>query len=149
MNETDIELYLNRILCGYLIFIFNNEKYELRYPSNSLKYEANILYNNILNDEKYNEWIREEFTEKIMIGLGLWQNNTVKILEKLEKNQETLKVDLFKNLLNKDMQNKIRPQIRTVEDQINRIFKTKQDFLYGKWFVMHFFCCCVVQTQYN
>ena len=131
MNETDIELYLNRILCGYLIFIFNNEKYELRYPSNSLKYEANILYNNILNDEKYNEWIREEFTEKIMIGLGLWQNNTVKILEKLEKNQETLKVDLFKNLLNKDMQNKIRPQIRTVEDQINRIFKTKQDFLYN------------------
>jgi len=47
MNETDIELYLNRILCGYLIFVFNNEKYELRYPSNSLKYEANILYNNI------------------------------------------------------------------------------------------------------
>jgi hypothetical protein len=131
MNETDIELYLNRILCGYLIFTFNNEKYELRYPSNSLKYESNILYNNILNDEKYNEWIREEFTEKIMISLGLWQNNTGKILEKLEKNQETLKVDLFKNLLNKDMQNKIRPQIRTIEDHINRIFKTKQDFLYN------------------
>lgn len=131
MNDADIELYLNRILCGYLIFFFNNERYELKYASNSLKYEANLLYNNIINDEKYNEWIREENSTKAMIALGLWQKDTEKSLELLQKNIDNLKVDLYKNFMNKDMVKKIRPKIRSNEDQLNRVLKTKQDFLYN------------------
>jgi hypothetical protein len=131
MNEADIELYLNRIFCGYLIFFFNNERYELRYASNELKYEANLLYNNIINDEKYNEWIREENIIRIMIVLGLWQQDTEKSLELLQKNIDNLKVDLYKNFMNKDMIKQIRPKLRSTEDQLNRVFKTKQDFLYN------------------
>lgn len=128
MNDADIELYLYRILCGYLIFSYDNERYELRYASNALKYEASVLYDNILNDEKYNEWIREEYLIRIMINLGLWEKNTEKVISQLEKTIDNLKVDIFKNYMNKDMVNNIRPKIRSMEGQLGRVLKTKNDF---------------------
>jgi hypothetical protein len=128
MNDADIELYLYRILCGYLIFSYDNERYELRYASNALKYEASILYDNILNDEKYNEWIREEYLIRIIINLGLWENNTEKVIAQLEKTIDNLKVEIFKNYMNKDMVNNIRPKIRSMESQLGRVLKIKNDF---------------------
>lgn len=59
MNDADLELLLHRILSGYLIFYYKQEKYELRKISNSIRYEADLLYNSIISDEKYSDWIRK------------------------------------------------------------------------------------------
>ena len=49
MNDADIEQYLNRILSGYLIFFYDNSRYELRYASHQLKYESSLIYQNIIS----------------------------------------------------------------------------------------------------
>jgi predicted nucleic acid-binding protein len=77
MNDVDIELLLYRVLCGKLLFQHNGSEYELRCPDHKLKYKAQLLYTNIINDEKYNDWIREDQTESVLIMLGLWTKDTM------------------------------------------------------------------------
>jgi hypothetical protein len=129
MNDAEIEFYISRILSGFLIFFYNNERYELQYPNCHLKYESNLIYNNIINDEKYGEWIREENLIRVLIMLGLWTQETEKTIGQIEKQIENLKVDLYNNILNKTMQTKIRNNLRSKEEQLNRILNIKQEFL--------------------
>jgi hypothetical protein len=129
MNDADIDFYLSRILSGYLLFFHKNERYELRYPSLPLKYEANLIYNNIINDEKYNDWIREENAIKAMIFLGLWTDETEIMIQKLDKTIDNLKVELYNNFLNKSKHPKIRESIRSYESQKDRLLGVKQDFV--------------------
>jgi hypothetical protein len=129
MNDAEIEFYISRILSGFLIFFYNNERYELQYPNCYLRYESNLIYNNIINDEKYGEWIREENLIRVLIMLGLWTQETEKTIGQIEKQIENLKVDLYNNILNKTMQTKIRSNLRAKEEQLNRILNIKQEFL--------------------
>jgi hypothetical protein len=129
MNDAEIEFYISRILSGFLIFFYNNERYELQYPNCYLRYESNLIYNNIINDEKYGEWIREENLIRVLIMLGLWTQETEKTIGQIEKQIDNLKVDLYNNILNKTMQTKIRSNLRTKEEQLNRILNIKQEFL--------------------
>ena len=94
MNDAEIDFHITRILCGYLIFFYSGERYELRYPSNQLKYEANLLYNNIMNDEKYGDWIRQENLNRVLIMLGLWDKDTEKVIGQFEKRLDNLKLDI-------------------------------------------------------
>jgi hypothetical protein len=129
MNDFDIDFLLSRILSGYLIFFYQNQKYQLRYPTIELKYEANILYNNIINEEKYNDWIREENITKVMIHLGLWENSTDALLQNMDKNIDNLKVELYNSFLNKSKQPKIRESLRSVEAQKDKILSRKYEFV--------------------
>lgn len=128
MNDTEIDFYITRILSGYLIFFYNGDRYELQYPSNILKYESHLLYNNIINDEKYAEWIREENLTKVLIALGLWNQDTEKNIKKIEKQIENYKVDIYNNFLNKENKEKIRNNLRSMEDGLNRILNIKSEF---------------------
>lgn len=128
MNDGSIENSLYRILSGQLIFYYKQDKYELRRLSNLVRYEAEILYNKILNDEKYNDWIREENMTNIMINLGLWTRDTDKTIKQLEKRIETSKVELFENFMRPDSQKKIRKNLESAKDQLNRITSKKSDF---------------------
>lgn len=128
MNDTEIDYYITRILSGYLIFFYNGDRYELQYPSNSLRYESHLIYNNIINDEKYAEWIREENLNKVLIMLGLWNKDTEKNISKIEKQIENYKVDIYNNFLNKENKEKIRNNLRNMEDSLNRILNTKSEF---------------------
>jgi hypothetical protein len=86
------------------------------------------LYSKIINDEKYNDWIREENITNIMINLGLWTRETDNIIKKLEKNIENSKVELFENFMKTDRQKKIRSNLSSYKDQLNRIVSRKNDF---------------------
>ena len=85
MNDADIELLLYRIFSGKLFFFYKNDKYELRSPSIDIRYEAQLLYQNIINDEKYNDWLREDNLENLLIYLNLWTKDTNMIIKDLEK----------------------------------------------------------------
>lgn len=128
MNDAEIDFYITRILCGYLIFFHSGERYELRYPSNQLKYEANLLYNNIVNDEKYAEWIRQENLNKVLIMLGLWNRDTEKLIKQLEKKTDNLKLDIYKNFAMTSTKEKLRSSLRSTEDQLNRILNIQSEF---------------------
>jgi hypothetical protein len=127
--NNDKEIILYRILSGKTIFYFDNEKYVLTSPNINIKYEASLLYNNIINEEKYHDWLREENAENIMMALGLWNLETNKNLKVLEQKLDNLKVDLFVNFMVPSKTKNIRSNIKSTKNSINKIYTTKQTFL--------------------
>lgn len=128
MNNAELEFLLYRILSGILYFYYKNERYELKKISNDLRYESNILYNKIINDEKYNDWIREEYMIGTMINLGLWAKETDTIITQLEKRIDNLKVELFQNFMSTTIIPQIRKNLNSAKNQLNRILSIKNDF---------------------
>lgn len=126
MNE-DLELLLYRIFCGHLIFTYNNERYTLKSATIEIKYEAQILYNNIINDEKYNDWIREDSLENLLIYLNLWTKDTNMIIKDLDKKIENSKADYYSNFKFTDKKNTIKKNLEGYKKQLNSILLKKEE----------------------
>jgi hypothetical protein len=124
----EIESTLYRILTGRLIFSYDVKEYCLIQPSNKIKYQSSILYNSIINDEKYNEWIREENLERYMIFLGVWDKEMSNYLNKSNKQIEDLKVALYTNRYNNNQSKRIRNQLASTRDRVNNIYIIQQTY---------------------
>ena len=129
MNENDIELYLYRIISGQTIFFYNNEEYILYAPNVEIKHRAAIIYDSIINEEKYHDWLREENCENLMIGLGIWNIAVPKQLKAFEKGLDDLKVELFNNFMMTSKTKDIRKKIKSTKDNINKIYQSKSEFI--------------------
>jgi hypothetical protein len=126
MNE-DQELLLYRIFCGYLIFYVNNEKYILKSANLELKYESQILYSNIINDEKYNDWLREENLENLLVYLNLWTKDSKMIIKDLEKKIDNSKADYYSNFKFSDKKKTVKKNLENYKKQLNNILIKKED----------------------
>jgi hypothetical protein len=126
MNE-DLELLLYRIFCGYLIFYINNEKYILKSASLELKYESQILYSNIINDEKYNDWLREDNLDNLLVYLNLWTKDTKMILKDLEKKIDNSKADYYINFNFSDKKKSIKKHLDGYRKQLSSILSKKEE----------------------
>lgn len=129
MNDADIESVLYRILSGLLLFWYDGEKYELRSPSILIKYEAQLLYDKILEEEKYNQWIREENLTAYLINLGLWTKDTMTIIKDLEKKIENYKIELYRSAALKDREKVNRKNLEQTRMQLDKILVKKTDLL--------------------
>jgi len=129
MNE-DLELLLYRIFCGYLVFTYNNERYTLKSATIDIKYEAQLLYNTIINDEKYNDWLREDNLDSLLIYLNLWTKDTNMIIKDLDKKIENSKADYYSNFKFTDKKNTIRKNLDSYKKQLSSIL-SKKDELYS------------------
>lgn len=129
MISDDIRIVLYRILSGTLFFDIDSETYEFKRITNKTKYEAEIIYKSIINDEKYNEWIRSDNAEMIMTNLGLWTKDTNDMIKQLEKSIENNKVELFSNFLYPDRIKKIRKSLDSYRGQLDRLLSSKQNFI--------------------
>lgn len=127
-NENNNENLLYRIVSGKTIFDYLDEEYLLKSPTIDIKYKASLLYNKIISEEKYQNWIREEDIEKIMISLGIWNTNTNDIINALYKRLDDLKVDLFKVWMMPSQQKTIRKNIEHIKKQLNKILAIKYNF---------------------
>jgi hypothetical protein len=127
MNDEDLELLLCRILSGKLYFTYNLDSYELRSPDNELKYKAQLLYNSIINEEKYNYWIREADLNSLLITLGLWTQDTMTIMKDIEKKIDNHKVDLFKFSTLLEKTKSIRKNLGQYKNQLYHIQSKKSD----------------------
>lgn len=128
MNNSEIALFLYRIFTGKLFFTYNNDQYELRCPDTDIKYQAEILYNTIVNEEKFHNWIREENLNSVMISLGVWHNNTDTLLTQLDKKIENLKADLYTNRFRTKETEQTRKKIATTYKEIDKISSIKHNF---------------------
>lgn len=126
MNE-DLELLLYRIFCGYVIFYVNNDKYILRSATVELKYEAQLLYNNIINDEKYNDWIREDSLDSLLIYLNLWTKDTNMIIKDLEKKIDNTKAEYYTSFKLTDKKKNAKKNLDNYKKQLNAILSKKEE----------------------
>jgi hypothetical protein len=129
MNDADIESVLYRIFAKKIVFFYKNEQYELRSPNVDLKYGAQLLYDNIINDEKFNDWIRQEYLDNLLINLALWTPDTLKIIASIEKNMEDAKVALFQNSLVSTKCKSIRKNLHNLKIQHNKIMGHKYEMM--------------------
>lgn len=127
MNDADLELLLYRILSGKVLFYYKNEQYELKSASVDMRYEAQILYDNIINDEKYNDWIREDSLEYMLINLGLWTRDTNKIIKDIEKKIDRTKIDMYLSASLSDKLKKLRFSLNGYKNQLNTIIEHKSN----------------------
>lgn len=126
MNE-DLELLLYRVFCGYLVFSVNGESYKLCGANLSLKYEAQILYNSIINDEKYNDWIREDSLDSLLIYLNLWTKDTNMIVKDIEKKIDNNKADYYSNFKFSDKKKSIKKNLDNYRKQLHNILHQKEE----------------------
>jgi len=124
----ELEQYIYRIISGKLLFNHNNKTYTLIPTKPIIKYQANLLYISILNDEKYNEWIRAENLDRYMMFLEVWNNDMANFMERSEKQIEDLKVSLFNNRLNDKMTTRTRNQLSNLRKKISELQLTKQTY---------------------
>lgn len=127
MND-DIEKLLYRIITGKLIFYYDNQEYCLVQPNNIIKYRANLLYSSIINDEKYNEWMRNENLERYMMFLGVWNNDMVSFVNKADRQMDDLKISLYNNRFNTKQLSRIRKQLQSIRDQLGSALGIKQTY---------------------
>lgn len=128
ITDKDIEYYVNRILSGKLLFSYKNKLYTLLYPNITLRYKSSLLYDSIINDEKYNEWITVNNLEKYMEYLGVWNREMAEFMNHSPKQLESLKVSLYQNRLNSALTKKNRQQISHLRTKMNSVSQTKQYF---------------------
>ena len=124
----ELEQQIYRIISGKLLFNYNNKTYTLLPPKPLIKYKANLLYDSILNDEKYNEWIRAENLDKYMTYLDVWSPEMSAFLEKSDKQIEDLKVSLFNNRLNSKMTARTRNQLSYLRQKIGELHSKRQTY---------------------
>jgi hypothetical protein len=86
----------------------------LTFPKPILKYKANLIYESIINDEKYNEWIRLENLDKYMQYMGVWEPGMSAFMKKSEQEIDNLKVSLYNNRLNAKLTNRTKLQLNNL-----------------------------------
>lgn len=124
----ELERNIYRILSGKIIFYYNNKNYILTFPKPILKYKANLIYESIINDEKYNEWIRLENLERYMQHIGVWEPEMTLFMKRSEKEIENLKISLYNNRLNARLTNKTRLQLSNIRSRLNQLHTIKQTY---------------------
>ena len=128
MNDHDVEISIYRILSGKTFFNYDNTIYLLRCPSIDIKYKALLLYQDIINEEKYQNWIRSDNYENVMISLGIWDKNTNSIIQNMYSGLDALKVELYKTWMMPSKQKPIRKKITHLKNELNKLLSIKQRF---------------------
>lgn len=123
MDQRTLDIYLSRILSGFYLFLYKNNRYKLKYPTINIKYEADIYTQEEYNKNRFNDWIMDEDILNTLITLGIWNPMMEKELNDSNSKIEDLKVDLYKNSLNPTKIKSLRKQLSSA--------KKRQNFLYG------------------
>lgn len=130
MNFDNIPLLIYRISLGKFYFEHDGEDYLLYSPSIELKYESELLYDSIITDNKYEDWIRKENLDNILSRLGIWNKDHENMLKHLESKIENAKADLYLNRLNKDKQKTLRKDLENFKKTLNNLYAKKHSMDY-------------------
>lgn len=128
MNDSDLELLLYRIINKYFIFYYNEEEYTLYQSDGEIKYRAQLIYEEIINDEKYDGWPREKDVENNLLRLGIWNMQTKSQIESLEKQIDNNKVDLYKNYRVSEYRTRFKRTLAAQRRTVDELMAPKNDF---------------------
>jgi hypothetical protein len=124
----ELEKNIQRIISGKLIFTYNNQEYILLTASPLIKYRSCLLFESIINDEKYNDWMREDNLERYMVSLGVWNTDMSMFLKNAPKQIEELKLSMYNNRFNSKYMNKLKNQLSMIRDRFSKIHETKSNY---------------------
>lgn len=90
-----------------------------------IKYKAEIYADECYNDNKFNDWINEDNIVPTLVEMGVWFYDGDNQLDKIEKQIEDYKVELYKNFLNPPKQKQTRKSLISLKKNYNRLFNIR------------------------
>lgn len=128
MDNKDIVLYLSRILSGHYTFIYDKQRYKLIYPDMEVKYDAEIYAQEIYDDNKFNDWITDEEIVDFLISVGLWTLDGDQALDRITKDIEDKKVELYNTLLDPNKSKFVRRQLNNLNQLYSKRYEIRHSF---------------------
>ncbi len=122
MDQNQRAKLVYRILSGSVSLL---SKYYFIHPDIKLLYDAQILYDGVMDELKFCGLITRESANNILIRKGLWLSNGDSNIKEIEKNIDNLKVDLYQARLNKIRQKKIRRYLELAREKLEENFGKK------------------------
>ena len=125
----NLEKLLYRIILGYYYIYIDNEKFKIVYPSINIKYEAEILYDSIKEDNRFDKnLLTISEMDALLKKEKIWDEQKEKDLKTAEIDLENSKVLLFQNFFNKDSAKQTRGMISAVTKAIIETTTIKNTF---------------------
>lgn len=128
---------LSRIVSGTYIFKHKNHNFKLVYPSIHLKYEADILFQEVYDQHKYEEWLTLESAKEVLIDNGVWSSSGDQQLFAIEKEIEQIKINLFLALANPIQQIAHRNKLTETIQKYNKYYSIRHSL---DQFTLESFC---------
>lgn len=130
-TSDQIEYNLYRILQGYYYIDIDDVKYKVVYPSTAIKYEAQELYLQIIEDNKYDtSWLSDFKISMILNQNGIWGKDKDELLKNQEQGLEIEKIALYQNYTNTDRRKAHKKTIAQISKTIEQLTLDKNSLNY-------------------
>lgn len=126
----NISLLIQRISSGKLIFYYEDSRFYALAADNEIKYEAELLYEKIIEDNKFSNWIKKENLHILLDKVDIWNKEDEDLLKKIEKKLENQKLSLYNERLKKQRVAEIKKEISLSKDSISKLLSRKHSFDY-------------------
>lgn len=128
MNQDKI---LYRILLGYYYIYIDNIEYKVKYPTLDIKYRGEILYDNIIEENKFDKrLLTEEEIIKYLENNDIWKKSDQENLDKCKKILDDSKIELYINYSNEKTRKNLKDQISDIKKDINKLLNKKNSMNY-------------------
>lgn len=125
MTEQELEIILYRIFFGKCYFKYRKKSYCLRSPTIREKYRSLLIYQKVLNSEKYDDWLRESGVVNFLIFTECWKKTTPASIKQIEKEIERGKIALYKNRHNATLKSNAQKNLSGLRKRLDRIMSYK------------------------
>jgi len=128
MNYAERNSLVTRIISGSLRCKVGGMLYTVKYPDRDARYEAQELYENILYEASFEEWLDEKFIGNFLIQNEFLSKDNEKNLKEIEGRIEELKVQLYQALFNAEKQKELKALLSRVKTKQSEMLATKHMF---------------------
>lgn len=156
MDDSIKNRIINRINTGIIYQSYNNNLYKLIPASKDIIALSELVYEDIINNCKFDSLITKEQALFILNKRNIWSSKDDEQIKTLNKSLEDYKMALYKALYNKNEQKKIRRQISNIENSLNKLFirKSSLDYMTLESFAQNFqeefiIANCILDSNLN
>lgn len=127
----NLDKILYRILLGYYYISIDDQEYKIIYPSLDIKYRAEMLYDKIIEDNKFDKRLLTEKEISVYLKINnIWKPSDQEALDKCKKLIDDTKIDLFINYTNEKNRNTLKKQLSQTNEELNKLFINKNSMNY-------------------
>jgi len=119
-----------RIIQGKMLCNVLGQDYIIYTPNLDILIDSQNLYNKIIEEYKFNNWLRQEDCERVLTYNGLWNPDMKDKLDRLNKDVENCKFEIFSRFFKYNERIHYKTQLKSLNEQINHIEDIKHSLDY-------------------
>lgn len=100
------------------------------YPNTKLKYEAELVVEQEMQQNRFADWIKKEDITNFLVSQGIWTSEAIGYLDKAEKKTEDLKVGIYQNFRVPNALKEFRKKLSSHRKTENTLLQQKHSFDY-------------------